>query len=182
MKPGIYVALLRGINVGGHKIVKMEKLRASFEKLGFEDVKTYVQSGNVVFKAAAKSAVDLVRKIEGMMEREFGFEVTVMVRGAEELNRAIQNNPFSGEKGLDFSRLGVVFLSEEPEEPGVKAAEKIAVKPERLHHEGSEIFIYCPNGFGKSKLTNTTLEKMLGVRATTRNWNTVNKLHEMARE
>ena len=118
--PSTYIALLRGINVGGHKIIKMDQLRKAFEELGFEDVATYVQSGNVVFKSPKKASEDLSRKIEEMLLRRFSMSVPVIVRTAEEVDDVLRNNPFLKERGIDVSRLHVTFLSLTPQKSGLK--------------------------------------------------------------
>jgi uncharacterized protein (DUF1697 family) len=176
-----YIALLRGINVGGHKIIKMDQLRKAFEGLGYADVATYVQSGNVVFKTSAKMAHGLSKKIEDMLLREFSMSVPVVVRTAEEIGDVLKNNPFLKERGIDVSRLHVTFLSQTPQKTAITGLDAIPAGPDRFHCRGQEIYLHCPNGFGGTKLSINAFEKVLSVCATTRNWNTVNKLHEMAR-
>jgi uncharacterized protein (DUF1697 family) len=173
--------LLRGINVGGHKIIKMDQLRKAFEELGFEGVATYVQSGNVVFKTSKKASDDLPTKIEKMLLGRFGMSVPVIVRTAEEVGEVLGNNPFLKERGIDVSRLHVTFLSLTPQKTAIKGLDAIAAGPDRFHCRGQEIYLHCPNGFGGTKLSINAFEKVLAVGATTRNWNTVNMLYEMAR-
>jgi uncharacterized protein (DUF1697 family) len=174
-----YIALLRGINVGGHKIIKMEHLRKSFEDLGYADVTTYVQSGNVVFKAPVKSAEVLAKRIAEMLFRRFGMTVPVIVRTSKEIGRVLGNNPFLHESGVDITKLHVTFLSQTPLKAAVKRLGAIAAGDDRFRCYRQEIYLYCPNGFGGTKLSINTFEKVLSVGATTRNWNTVNKLYEM---
>jgi uncharacterized protein (DUF1697 family) len=176
-----YIALLRGINVGGHKIIKMDQLRKAFEGLGFVGVATYVQSGNVVFKSPKKASEDLSNKIEEMLLRRFSMSVPVIVRTAKEVGEVLRNNPFLKESSTDVSKLHVTFLSHTPQKTAVKGLDAIAAGPDQFRCCGQEIYLYCPNGFGGTKLTITTFEKVLAVGATTRNWNTVNKLYEIAR-
>src|SRR5258708_9060732 len=109
-----YIAMVRGINVGGHKKIKMDQLRKSFEALGFEQVKTYIQSGNVVFRGGKVSTQVLSRKIEAKILGDFGFSVSVISRTQDEMERTIQNNPFLKERGIDQTKLHVTFLSEAP--------------------------------------------------------------------
>lgn len=177
-----YIALVRGINVGGRKIIKMDQLRESFKAMGLEKVKTYVQSGNVIFKASGKSAEILSREIQERILRDFGFSVSVIVVSPEEMNRAIKGNPFLRKKGIDASKLHVTFLSQAPERSALKALEAVPAKPDEFRHSEKAIYLHCPNGYGKTKLSNNTLERVLSVRATTRNWRTVNKLYEMSME
>jgi uncharacterized protein (DUF1697 family) len=177
-----FIALLRGINVGGHKIIKMDQLRKAFEGLGFEDVVTYVQSGNVVFKSPKNTSADLSRKIEEMLLRRFSMSVPVIVRTAEEVGEVLRNNPFLKERGTDVSKLHVTFLSHTPQKAAIRGLDAIAAGVDQFHYCGQEIYLHCPNGFGGTKLSINAFEKVLAVGATTRNWNTVNKLYEMARD
>lgn len=182
MKKSTYVCLIRGINVGGRNIVKMDRLRKAFEALDFEDVTTYVQSGNVIFKTGERTPQALSTKIEKMIFDDFGFSVSVIVRTQDEINEALERNPFLKEKGIDVSKLHVTFLPHAPEKAAIKALAALAVPPEQLRCSGSTIYLHCPNGYGKSKLANNILEKVLAMKATTRNWNTVNMLREMSWE
>jgi uncharacterized protein (DUF1697 family) len=174
-----YIALLRGINVGGHAKVKMDQLRALFEALRFADVKTYVQSGNVVFKAG-RSSSDLVRRIESGINREFGLSVSVIVRTPQDMNNVIRRNPFLKEKGIDLSKLHVTFLSESPGTSVPSGLAKLTSGRDQFRCSGKEIYLYCPDGYGTSKLSNNAFEKLLSVRATTRNWNSINRIYEMS--
>jgi uncharacterized protein (DUF1697 family) len=174
------VALLRGINVGG-KVLKMDAVRASFEALGFRDVRTYVQSGNVLF--AGKSSADAVaKKIAAKLQEDSGLKVSVIVKTGAEVGRIIRMNPFLRERGIDESKLHVSFLADVPTKAALSALSAIKSGSDLCRHSGTEVYVYCPDGYGRTKLSNNVLEKALGVVATTRNWNTVNKLYEMASE
>ena len=177
-----YIALLRGINVGGHKIIKMDQLRKALEGMGFADVATYVQSGNVIFKTSVKMAQGLSKKIEDLLLREFSMSVPVIVRTSEEIATVLKNNPFLKQSGIETSKLHVTFLSQAPEKTAVERLDSIAAGADRFRCCGQEIYLYCPNGLGGTKLSINLFEKMLSVGATTRNWNTVNALYEMARD
>jgi uncharacterized protein (DUF1697 family) len=177
-----FVALLRGINLGGHKVVKMDQLRKTFEELGFEEVKTYIQSGNVVFKAPAQTPENLAKRIEERILRHFGFPVPVVVRTAGEIGEVIRNNPLLKEKGIDLSKLHVTFLSCSPDRGALKTLDAVPAAPDQFRCSGQAVYLHCPNGYHASKLTNNVLEKMLKVGTTTRNWKTANKLWEMARD
>jgi uncharacterized protein (DUF1697 family) len=174
-----YVALLRGINLGGHKIVKMDQLRKAFEELGFEDVKTYIQSGNVVFKAPTRAPENLVKRIEEKVMRQFGFPVPVVVKTADEIGEVIRNNPLVKEKGIDLSKLHVTFLSCAPEKSALKMLDAMAAAPDQFRCSGQAVYLHCQNGYHETKLSNNVLEKMLKVGTTTRNWKTVNQLYQM---
>jgi uncharacterized protein (DUF1697 family) len=177
-----YVALLRGINVGGHKKVKMELLRESIAALGFEHVKTYIQSGNVVFKGAKHSPAALSKKIEERIVKDFGFPALVITRTQGEIATAIQSNPFLKEGAADAGRLHLVFLPDVPAPAVVKELAALTTEPDRSRILGKEIYLYLPNGFAESSFHRSPLERKLLNRATTRNWNTVNKLHQMCQE
>jgi uncharacterized protein (DUF1697 family) len=178
--PSTYIALLRGINLGGHKIVKMDQLRKTFEELGFADVKTYIQSGNVVFKAPAQIPAKLAKRIEEKVLLQFGFPVAVVVKTAAEIGEVISNNPLLQEKGIDPTKLHVTFLACAPDESALKTLDAAEVAPDQFRSSSQAVYLHCPNGYHATKLGNNVLGKMLKVGTTTRNWNTVNKLWEMA--
>jgi len=175
-----YIAMLRGINVSGHKIVKMEQLRDCFTNLGLRNVKTYVQSGNVVFGTGKASG--LCEKIEKCILREFGFPVPVLLKTKQELEQIVQDNPFVEKPGIDPSKLHVTFLSKLAPKTATASLEPLVTNAEQFHVSGQEIFLYCPNGYGKTKLSNTAIENKLGVAATTRNWKSVNALLSLAQQ
>jgi len=175
-----YIAMLRGINVGRGKVVKMERLRTSFATLGFAEVRTYVQSGNVVFQSERKSPGELTRTIEAKIQRDFGFTVPVLIKTSKELEQIVRDNPLLRVKGIDVSKLHVTFLSHAPPKTAAKVLEDLATTRERFRILNREVYLYCPDGYGISKLTNTTIEKKFSLVATTRNWRTVNALLKMA--
>lgn len=176
-----YIALLRGVNLGPHNRMKMDRLQQSLQGLGFVEVRTYIQSGNVVFTAARQSSFDLSQSIEQRILRDFGFSVRVISRTAEELGKAIQNNPFLREKGIDSSRLHVTFLSEAPVRSSLKKLDTLAAGQDQFRCCGKEIYLYCPDGLGRSKLFGSAFDRVLAVSATTtRNWKTVNTLYAMS--
>jgi len=177
-----YIALLRGINVGGHKRVPMERLRALCEGFGFEQVATYIQSGNVVFNADQQSPADLVKKIEEKILVEFGFSASVITRTTGELEKAIERNPFLRESKSDPAKVFVAFLSQAPRADAAKKLAALATASEQVRHAGKETYLYYRDGMGRAKLTGSLLEKVLGVTATARNWNTVTRLYQMAVE
>jgi uncharacterized protein (DUF1697 family) len=177
-----YVAMLRGINVSGSKPIKMEALRASFEALGFTNVRTYVQSGNVVFTAKDRAAGPLGAKIAARIERDFGFDVPTMVLGAETLARVVDENPFAGKKGVDPTKLHVTFLAEAPVAGGLEKMQAVSSGRDQFQCLGTSIYLVCPDGYGRTKLNNNAFERALRVGATTRNWKTVTTLAQMAAE
>jgi uncharacterized protein (DUF1697 family) len=173
-----YIAMLRGINVGRGKVVKMERLRTLFATLGFGEVRTYVQSGNVVFQSERKS--ELTRTIAAKIQSDFGLTVPVLIKTSKELTQIVCNNPLLRVKGIDVSKLHVTFLSDAPPKTAARVLEDLATTRERFRILNREIYLYCPDGYGKSKLTNNTIEKKFSLVATTRNWRTVSALLEMA--
>ena len=172
-----YVALLRGINLGSQKRVAMADLRGLFEDLGAKDVATYVQSGNVVFKSA-DGAEQLTRAIERRFRRDLGLSVTVVVLSRAQLTKVLGGNPFARAK-TEQAKLHVTFLAEKPPRAKVGKLDPEAGQPDEFRLVGRQIYLHCPNGYGRSKLTNAYFEKQLGVAATTRNWRTVTKLGEL---
>jgi uncharacterized protein (DUF1697 family) len=178
----VYIALLRGINIGPHKRMKMEKLRAGCESLKLSEVKTYVQSGNVVFRAAKQSPPALAKKIEAMIVDEFGFSARVIVRTSDDMAAIVQNNPFRPAGKFEDNKLCVAFLSAEPAKPAVEKLQASPPGTEPFQVRGDSLYIYYANGFARTKLHTNFLERALGVEATVRNWRTVTNLHAMAQE
>ena len=166
--------------MSGQKIVKMELLRGSFEKLGLEQVRTYVQTGNVVFESAKTSAEDLSTIIGEKIRSDFGFSVPLILRTSVEMKKIVNDNPFVKEKGIDHSRLLVTFLSELPEKSVLGKLDSLNRDPDQFRIKNREVYLYCPDGYGRTKLSNSAFEKLLSVEATTRNWKTVNTLVEMS--
>jgi uncharacterized protein (DUF1697 family) len=178
----IYVAMLRGINIGPHKRIKMDALRKSLEGLGFGKVKTYIQSGNVVFETGKSSAAALGSRIKNRIISDFGHSVEVMVRSREEMEKTIKDNPFLKERGIDPERLHVTFLSDAPAASGLKKLEEFTIPPDRSQCVGREIHLYFPNGVSGSSLWKAPWERELRVGSTTRNWKTVNAICQMCRD
>jgi uncharacterized protein (DUF1697 family) len=174
--------MLRGINVGGQKIIKMENLRRSFESLGFQHVRSYVQSGNVIFEASKTSTTSLSRKIGDKILSDYGFSIPLILRTSSEMTKITSDNPFLKEKEVDRSKLHVTFLSEPPAKAALGKLDTLHGDFDEFRVRDREIYLYCPNGYGRTKLSNNAIEKLLGVHATTRNWKSVNKLAEISSE
>lgn len=176
-----YISILRGINVGGKRKILTVNLISLYEQLGFSNVQTYIQSGNVVFDDQEEnSAKVLETKINQAISETFGFDVPVIVRTNEEMNKSLANNPFLKEKTVDIDRLHLTFLREVPDLEKVEKLMSLQFKPDRVQIIGKDAFIACSGGYSDSRLTNQLFESKLGVSATTRNWKTVMKLYEMA--
>jgi len=176
----VYISLLRGVNVGGHNKVKMDALRDLYRKLGFHDPRTYVQSGNVVFGAREKSLKAKV--LEDAIEKAFGFRPRVVLRTTEELRQTVARNPFAGRDGINPGLLLVSFLSDRCSKDGLAALKALPVGSEEVHPAGNEIFIYFPDGMGRSKFPWASMDKILKTTATGRNLRTVTTLLSMAEE
>jgi len=176
----VIISMLRGINVGGHHKIGMSALRDLYESLGLRDAKTFIQSGNVVFRSDVPDLVILRKRIEDGIERTFGFRPDVILRTVDELREAIANNPFAERDDIDPSKLLVTFLADHPTDEAREKVLAIEVDPEELRVVGGEMFIYFPNGMARPKLPLVKIEKALKTSGTGRNWNTVRKLLEMA--
>jgi uncharacterized protein (DUF1697 family) len=173
------VALLRGINVGGHNKIAMSDLRNLFEALEFSAVKSLLQSGNVVFESERLKGAALEHLLELETAKRLGVSVDYLVRSAKELRTIMTNNPFEDEARRDPSHLLVIFLKTAPKVPMVNALQAGIQGPEIIRADGKQLYAVYPAGIGRSKLTNTLIEKKLGTRGTARNWNTILKLAAM---
>ena len=176
-----FIGLLRGINVGGQNRLPMGNLRELCQAIGLLAEQTYLQSGNIVFQAEEQTLIVIANRIEESIQQSFGFKVTVFVSRVEYFQRILSLNPFLNHKQVNPAKLYVTFLYREP----TQAAWRKVIAPKGITDEFSQaeqaIYIFCPNGYGKTKLSNGFFEKKLGVPATTRNWNTVSTLFEMAK-
>jgi uncharacterized protein (DUF1697 family) len=178
----VYIALLRGINIGPHKRMKMEKLRGSCEALGFAEVKTYIQSGNIVFRTGILRREALTKKLEEGIVRDFGFSSDIIIRSKEELDEIVAGNPLLRERGVDESKLHVVFVRKAPSPAAIRKLESLTLEPDKIRHAGQEIYFYFPNGVSGSSLWKHPLDRILEVPGTMRNWRTVITLSGMAAE
>jgi uncharacterized protein (DUF1697 family) len=173
-----YVALLRGINVGGAVMIKMDDLKAEFEGLGFENVKSYINSGNIAFDTRKTAESGLVNKIEAAIETRFGRAVAVMVREQKDIERILKNNPFDGQYG-SHKEMHVLFLKEPMPKDKEEQLQDAALPGERYEVRGREIYNHLPHGVAGSLLTKGFFEKKPKVWYTGRNWRTVEKLAEL---
>jgi uncharacterized protein (DUF1697 family) len=171
-----YVALLRGINVGGHRPVAMPALRGIFEGLGYTKVATYIQSGNVVFDAPGGAARAIADEVESAILGELGFGVDVVVRSAAEMAAVVAGNPFVP-RVTDTKALHVAFARDPIK--GAPAVDR-DIAPGEASIGSGVIYLHAPGGFGRSKLTDAFLKRLAGSPVTTRNWNTVTKLAELS--
>jgi len=174
----VYIALLRGINVSGQKLIKMTDLKELFQSLGCNNVQTYIQSGNVVFESAETVPSNLESQIMQAISSKYGFDVEVMVRTVDEFGRIIENNPFPEAEG---NKLYISFFRNPQQEIPFEELDKVKSDSEVYLFFESVMFLYCPEGYGITKLSNQFIEKKLKTIATTRNLNTVMKLFKMAK-
>jgi uncharacterized protein (DUF1697 family) len=170
----IYLSILRGINLGAHNKILMADLKKLYEKLHYTNVNTYIQSGNVLFESSRTN--NIARTIEKEIHAAYGFEVPVLVKTADELKKAVASNPFLIERNIALDKLHLTFLEESPSAAALKLIGSTTSSEDRFIIQKDIVYLYCPGGYGNTKLSNTFFEKKLGVKATTRNWKTCNEL------
>jgi len=175
----VHIALLRGINVGGKNPLPMADLVAVFEAASCRDVRTYIQSGNVLFRASATTRKGLAQAVSSAIERRLRLTIPVVLRSAEELRAAERANPFA-RAGADEDALHVMFLADAPTKAAVAGLDPRRSPPDEFTVVGREVFLRCPNGMARSKLTNAYFDSKLATVSTVRNWRTLRKLIELA--
>jgi uncharacterized protein (DUF1697 family) len=171
-----YVALLRAVNITGHRLVAMAHLRALLSQLGFADPRSLLQSGNLMFQAGARSSAHLERLLETETEKRLGLETEFFIRSGAEWKALVAHNPFREAARRDPAHLAVQFLKDAPPARSVAALRSAITGHEIVRTRGKELYAVYPDGFGRSRLTNALIERRLGTRATGRNWNTVLRL------
>ena len=176
----VLISLLQGVNLGPHRRMSMERLRGLYESLGFEEVRSFIQSGNVVFKTAARNPAAVQRRIEEAIRGEFGFHADVVVRTVDEWKKVVEANPFAGRSGIEPAKFLVSFLAAPMGEEARKKVLTMADGKEEVHLVGREMFLYFPDGLARPKISFAAIGKAAGVPVTARNWNTVLKLLEIA--
>ncbi|MEJ2060469.1 MAG: DUF1697 domain-containing protein [Gammaproteobacteria bacterium] len=175
-----YIALFRGINIGGHHLLPMKNLVAMLQDMGFRQVKAYGQSGNVVFQGGSETAASISKRIGGRIDAEYGFEPYVLILDAKALGKSISGNPYP-EAESDPKSLHVYFLASAPKNPDLEKLKAVSRKSEEFCLSGKLFYLHAPEGAGRSKLA-ASVEGALGVTLTARNWRTVCKIMEMAKE
>ena len=175
-----YIALLRGINVSGKNPIKMEQLKKLFIDKGFEEVVTYIQSGNVIFQSKKQTAEKLEAVIKKSILETFGFDVPVLVLELTELKKMVNDNSFIKQKNKDVLFMHLTILSKAPLVTDYLNLETVKREADEYLLIDRTVYLYCPNGYGNTKLHNACIEKKLNVTATTRNWKTVNELIKLA--
>ncbi len=174
-----YISVLRGINVGGNTI-RMDELRSLFLDLQFENIRSYIQSGNIIFQSTAEDEKILTQQISDAIRKKFGVDIAVMVFSVESLKNILRNNPFVRDTSKESSFLHVTFLASSPDLSKEGYIRQKAGEGEAIHFSDEAVYLYCPNGYGRTKLHNNFLENQLKVKATTRNWKTANELLRLA--
>ncbi len=175
-----YICILRGINVSGKNKILMQDLKALFESMNFKNVKTYIQSGNVVFDA--KSAKNLETIIQKKIKEQYGFDVPIIIRTVDEITSILTQNPYLNQKNIELDKLHITFLSETPTKENLSKINTYNFEPDVFEIIGNEVYLHCPNGYGNTKLSNTFFEYKLKVTATTRNWKTVNEIAKLCEQ
>jgi uncharacterized protein (DUF1697 family) len=176
-----YISILRGINVSGHKKILMADLKTLYTSIDLVEPQTYIQSGNVIFKINKKeSCKQLAEKIEKAIAEKYNFQVPVLVLSVQELQAILDSNPFLIRAGIDIEKLHITFLEETPNKNAIEKLELSKFLPDECFIHNKQIYLYCPGGYGNTKLSNTFFESKLKVKATTRNLKTANTLLKLA--
>lgn len=170
------LALLRGVNVGGNHVLRMDALRKIFEVAGAVGVANYLQSGNVVFDALDPAAI--AGYVEAAIARDFAFAASILIRSAQEMRDVVANNPFAA-VGVDENKLGVLFLRDAPSAQALARLDPVRSKPDEFFARGKTIYLHLPNGFARTKLTNAWFDRGLATISTARNWRVATHLTEM---
>lgn len=176
-----YIALLRGINVTGHNKIKMFELKSLFIDLGFKNITTYIQSGNIIFETNKLDTNNIEQQITLAVKKHFNYTINVLVITVNHLKTIFNSNPFLKIENIDITKLHVTILKNKPNLESVPQIENfIKNNDDEFEILDKNIYIYCPNGYGKTKLNNNLFEKKLQSVATTRNWKTISKLVELS--
>lgn len=176
----VIICMLRGVNLGGRNMIRMEELKGLCLGLKLKNVETFIQSGNVIFSSEEKDLEKLCKRIQDAIEKKVGFRPAVILRTAAELRKVIQKNPFAKRDGIDPSNYLVTFLAAAPGKEQIQKTLAIPTGPEELRIIGREVFIYFINGQGRSDLSWSKVERALGTSGTGRNWNSVTKMMAIA--
>jgi uncharacterized protein (DUF1697 family) len=176
----VLISMLCAVNLGSHNKINMETLRTLYSSLKFDNPQTYLQSGNVIFKTSERKLDVVAKRIQSGIERKFACRTDIILRTTAELRRVVAKNPFAKRSNIEPSRLLVAFLASDPGDAARKTIQDQKFAPEELHVSGRELYIYFPDGVGKSKLPWPRIYKILSTPGTGRNWNSVSKILEMA--
>jgi len=175
-----FISVLRGVNVAGRNRIKMRLLENALNIPGFDNIQTFIQSGNIVLNTRDVNAKEAEKIIHETILKHFDLDITVMVRNLPEWEELYENNPFINQGYEDIDKMHVTFFSALPRQDLKENLESMSFMMDEFSIEGSHVYLYCPNGYARSKLTNSFFEKHLEVRATSRNWKTISKLRLLA--
>ena len=175
-----YIVLLRGINVGGKNTIKMSELKNLLEHIGFFNVQTYIQSGNLILKSKQNRVNDIKNSVHNLIVSEFKMNIPVMVFEKRYLTEILKNNPFNKNEKLDTKYLHITFLDKNNDDNDRETLLSLSTVKDKLSFGKKCIYLYCPDGYSKTKLTNNLIEKKLKTIATTRNLKTLNKMIELS--
>ena len=176
-----YISMLRGINVSGSKKIKMVELKSLYEKLKFKEVQTFIQSGNVIFKSS-KSETTIIKTIYDGLKKEWNYDVTIILKTPTELKNIIAKNPFLKGHDVNVKNLYFTFLESTPDKTLLTAIKDFTSNNDEFVIKGKEVYVLCPDGYGTTKLHNNFFERKLKVGATTRNWNSLNKMYLLSKD
>lgn len=175
-----YIAFLRGINVSGHKLIKMEELRNAISSLGFQNVISYIQSGNLVFNAKNENADSIKEKLNVLIKNKFSFDVPIIVKDLSELKAIVFNNPFLNIQGIDNTAIYFTFFATNPKIIDYESIQNQIIAPDQAQLLDNVLYLYCPNKYSNTVFTNNFLEKKLKTTATSRNLKTITELLKLA--
>lgn len=175
-----YISILRGINVSGHRMIKMDELKKMCAQLSFKNIHTYIQSGNLVFQSEMIDTGKISQSIAHNIQAKFGFDVPVITLTVARLEEILNENPFSNDLSKDPAFFHVTFLKDQPEKQNIELLNKVNLMNDSYYIHGNAIYLYCPHGYSNSKLTNSFIESKLKVTATTRNWKTIMAIYQIA--
>jgi uncharacterized protein (DUF1697 family) len=176
-----FISFLRGVNMTGHNSIKMTDLSALYQKLGFIEPETFIQSGNVIFSTDKDTKVpEIASSIETAIKNTFSYDVPVMIRTLKEMRDLFNCNPYITEINFDPAKMAVIFLHETPSESQIQKVADVDYPPDKFSIIGNEIYTFCPNGFGRTKIYTNFFENKMKVTGTARNWKTVTTLLTLA--
>lgn len=179
--PMTYISLLRGINIAGQKAIKMADLQSLYQSLDFQNITTYIQSGNVIFDSPTRSANTLQQQIQSAIQTHYNFHVPVILRTARQFKTLIQNCPYHPiDLPTQGSKTLVTFYDQKPTPANINTLKTYIQSPDQLIIQNTHAYLHCPNGYGRTKLNNNFQEAKLKTQATTRNWKTILKLYELS--
>jgi uncharacterized protein (DUF1697 family) len=177
-----YISILRGINVSGRNTIKMDALRKLLTDQGFSSIQTYIQSGNIIYQYKKTDAKKLNALINTNIKKHFEFDIPVITLTAEELKKIVKLNPFVKDKAKEISFLHITFLEAKPIAENIAALKDVKFLPDQFQLIDNAVYLYCPKGYGETKLSNKFFENKLKLTATTRNWKTTNELISLAQK